>query len=228
MHQADTIIFSEMTPAPEWENDFNHWYDHTHIPLRMQCPGFARAQRYQRENGQGYLAIYEMAGEETLNTPEYRKIKEQPDATSHWMLTNVSGFTRYIAQLEDSWGDIDISTPTSAPCLYSVAFNVPPEHTDEFKNWYAQDHVPTLLKEPDWLGVRQFRVLSGTPGPLTHLTLHYLANANALQSPHREVARASSWRARLAEQYWFNPQYAVFNRLGNPHFATGVVKNVSQ
>ena len=62
--------------------------------------------------------------------------------------------------------------------------------------------------------VRRFRIIDGEPERWTHLALHYLADSRALTSPERERARASPWRARLAQESWFNGKYFVFAKHG--------------
>ena len=64
--QGASVLFSEMTPPPGQEQRFHNWYDEEHIPLRMDVPGFASAQRYRdlSENAKGFLAVYEMTDPE--------------------------------------------------------------------------------------------------------------------------------------------------------------------
>jgi len=204
------ILFSEMTPAPEWEARFNHWYDTEHIPLRMGLSGFVSAQRYLAED-RNYLAVYEMDDLGALRTPAYQAVKEQPSEETAWMLSNVSGFTRYLCQEIGSAGDASPEA-IDAPVLYPVWFDVPAEHLADFDAWYEQDHVPLLLECPQWRAVRRFHVTDGEPGRYNRLALHYLDDVAALESPARAKARATPWRERLAAQPWFKGTYGLFNR----------------
>jgi hypothetical protein len=207
------VLFSEMTPQPEWEADFNDWYNTEHIPVRMRAPGFTGAQRYRANEGPAYLAVYEMETAGALATPEYKTIKGSPSERTRRMLRDVSGFTRYIGEECGRWEKAGSAT-IDAPVLYAVFFEVPAERADEFDRWYAEDHIPTLMKCADWLMVRRFEIVDGEPGKYTHLALHYLASTDALSAPEREEARASPWRAKLAAESWFKGHYVVFNRLG--------------
>lgn len=207
------VLFSEMTPAPEWEGDFNDWYDTEHIPLRMGAPGFASAQRYRANEGPAYLAVYEMETAGALKTPEYQVIKGQPSEQTRRMLGGVSGFTRYIGNESGRWEKA--ATAIDAPVLYAVFFEVPAGRADDFDRWYAEDHIPLLMQCDDWLMVRRFDIIDGEPGKYTHLALHYLASTAALSSPEREAARATPWRAKLAAESWFKGHYVVFDRLGS-------------
>jgi hypothetical protein len=211
MDKKPTVLFSEMIPQPEWEADFNNWYDTLHIPHRMEAPGFRCARRYKEIDGERYLAVYEMDSPEALTSPEYTKIKTQPNEQSKWMLANVTGFTRYTGtEISNQVNPSYTGEPFEAPILYPVMFEVPADREQEFNDWYTQDHVPTLLKNPDWYACRRYKIYNGDPENWTHLALHYLANTEVLQCPEREEARKSPWRDKLAAEPWFKGKYMMF------------------
>jgi len=215
--QGKSILFSEMTPDPSWEAEFNTWYDTEHIPLRMAVPGFASAQRYRSLKDSSYLAVYETDSLDAFKSEAYGKVKNQPSALTKKMLDGVSGFTRYLGEQisEQRAAHLDKSAGAcalDAPCLYAVFFNVPAERHQDFNDWYEQDHVPILLECKDWLMCRRFRISDGAPGTYSHLALHYLKDPVALDSPERARARATPWRAKLAGEPWFNGHYLTFTR----------------
>jgi len=209
--QGQAILFSEMTPGAAWTDRFNHWYDTEHIPLRMAVPGFCSAQRYQTQDGKGYLAVYEMETPAALASPAYQEVKGKPSDETKWMLDNVEGFTRYTCS-QLSQVDKGDASALDASVLYAVWFTVPTDRLQAFDDWYNQDHVPLIMQCDDWRMVRRFEVLSGEPHAYNRLALHYLSDASALDSPGRALARATPWRARLAAEPWFKGEYAVFNR----------------
>jgi len=217
------ILFSEMTPAPEWEGAFHTWYDTHHIPIRMAAPGFLGAGRYQRMDGPGFLAVYDMADEGTLQTPEYAVIKGQPSAETAWMLENVSGFTRHIGSLigQQTRPEVSEAEMLASPFLYAVLFDVPADRQADFDAWYDQDHVPLLLGCKDWLGCRRYSLNVSHPEHFTHIALHHLADMSALESPARAAARASDWRARIAAEPWFKGTYMTFAARGDRFAPTG-------
>lgn len=209
--RGDAVLFSEMTPDTSFEADFHDWYDNEHIPIRMDAPGFRSAQRYKRDGGPGYLAVYELASDAALRTPSYDVIKKQPSTRTRFMLDNVTGFTRYTARsigIAEKAEHADAFA--TAPVLYAVSFTVPKDGMTEFDAWNEEEHVPLLMRCGDWLQVRRFEVISGEPGTYTRLTLHYLRDKSALESPERAAARNTDWRKRLAERSWFKGDYAVF------------------
>lgn len=210
-----SILFSEMTPPAELEADFNAWYDTEHIPIRMKSPGFLGAQRYRDGDTRNYLAVYELARPEALSTPTYDQIKKQPSETTRTMLGAVSGFTRYLgnqltSRARPGMGDSFVD----APVLYPVFFQVPADRTADFDAWMEEDHLPILMEDERWLGVRRFEIFDGAPNAYNRLALHYLADRSALDSPERAKARATDWRERLASEPWFKGSYLLFDRLG--------------
>ncbi len=118
------ILFSEMTPAPSWEAEFNTWYDEEHIPLRMAVPGFEGAQRYRR-GALDYLAVYDMTEPAVLDSDAYRDVKNHPSETTARMLASVTNFTRYIGRPLSVQVQKGCENFVEAPVLYPVFFSVP-------------------------------------------------------------------------------------------------------
>lgn len=210
------ILFSEMTPPPGREADFNAWYDEEHIPLRMRIAGFSSAQRYRDGDAQNYLAVYEMTSGDALTAPDYIKLKTEPSLRTRDMLASVSGFTRYLAHpLQPAAEPAETCAFIDAPVLYAVLFDVPPPRLQAFDGWYDGEHVPMLLEDPRWLGVRRFDIFDAAPAPFNRLALHYLSTREVLDSDARKRARETPQRARLAEEPWFKGRYVIFDRLGS-------------
>lgn len=211
-----TILFSEMSPDPDWEDDFNKWYDTYRIPQRMAVPGFLSVQRYRNAERPHYLAVYELESPAVLESQAYLKVDAQPHATTRWMMSNVQGYTRYLAnQISEVARNDTPEKWLDAPVLYAVFFSVPDERAAEFNEWYDTERVPMLLQCEDWLMVRRFEVYEGDPQPWTHLALSYLADMSALDSSELEAARNSEWCRRLAAEPWFQASYLIYERQGD-------------
>jgi hypothetical protein len=208
------ILYSNMTPPPALEEEFNRWYDEEHIPLRMGVPGFRSAQRYKERGTSNYLVVYELDSPGVLDTAAYRAVKNHPSERTRQMLAAVSGFTRYLGESIFERRREDAGALVDAPVMFSVWFNPPPERVEEFDAWYNQEHIPLLLEHRDWLGSRRFRITGGEPDPWSRLVLHYLADARALESDVFQRARTTPWRGRLSQEPWFTPRYGMFERLG--------------
>lgn len=214
--KGQAVLFSEMIPGEIFVDRFHNWYDSHHIPIRVDCEGFVSAQRYSRQGDGGFLAVYEMDDVNVLSSDSYKEIKTNPSEETAWMLANVTGFTRYLGGETSVTPNnpVEADTRLDAPVLYAVMFNIPAEHHEDFNDWYESDHIPLLMQCKEWLMVRRMRIADGVPGHYTHMALHYLADATALQSPEREAARKTPWRDRLAKNDWFKASYSMFDRLG--------------
>tara|TARA_B100000029_G_scaffold92137_1_gene82059 strand:- start:90 stop:770 length:681 start_codon:yes stop_codon:yes gene_type:complete len=212
-----TVLLSELSPDPDWEDDFNHWYDTHQIPVRMNVPGFVSAQRYCDTDRPNYLGLFEITDLSVLDSAEYEKVKSQPNAQTAWMLSNTLDYARYLGreisdQKRDEIGDDD---SLNAPILYAVYFSVPDDRVEEFNKWYDEEHAPMLLKCPDWYRIRRIEIVDGEPQPWTHLSLHYLADMSALDSSERQAARDTDWYKKLAEEPWFRSSYSIYDRIGD-------------
>ena len=212
-----TILFTEMSPDEEWEDDFNHWYDTHHIPARTQVEGFIGAQRYRDPDRPTYLAVYEIAEEDVLECADYQKVRAQPNAQTAWMLSNIQNYSRYIGN-EISYklqGGAD-DTVLDEAFVYAVFFSVPDDRAEEFNKWYDEEHSPMLLECPEWKAIRRFEITDGDPQPWTHLALHYLSDVEAaLSSIEREAASNTEWRKRLMQEAWFQGSTHTYEAFGD-------------
>jgi hypothetical protein len=61
------LLLAFSNPADGREDEFNEWYDSTHLPDVLQVPGVTSGQRYElAPNGRSphrYLAVYELEGD---------------------------------------------------------------------------------------------------------------------------------------------------------------------
>src|SRR6218665_3452279 len=149
-----SVLFSEMRPQPSWEDRFNTWYDTDHIPVRMVLDGFEAAQRYKSLDNENYLVVYDMTSMAALKTPGYEQVKTDPTDETKWMLANVSNFTRNLGNEIGREGQID-EAALEAPYVFCAMFNVPQDDPGAFDAWMTDDHMPILLRNKDWLGVRR-------------------------------------------------------------------------
>ncbi len=215
-----TILFTEMSPDMDWEDDFNHWYDTHHIPVRAAVPGFLSAKRYCDPDRPNYLAVYEIESPETLESADYKKVRAQPNGQTAWMLSNVQNYSRYVGKEISSAKRDDVDEGyLDAPYLYAVFFSVPDNRVEEFNAWYEDEHVTLLLKCEHWQAVRRFEILEGEPQPWTHLAIHYIDDMAALNSPEREAARDTEWRKRLSEEPWFQSSTQLYESIGGRFIA---------
>ena len=81
------IVTARIDPAVE--DEWNDWYDNTHLPDALACPGVLSGTRYVADSGGAltrngekstdeavvYTAIYELSGPEALDTPEFKDMR---------------------------------------------------------------------------------------------------------------------------------------------------------
>lgn len=215
-----TVLFTEMAPDTDWEDEFNEWYDTHQIPQRMAVPGFIGAQRYKDPERPNYLTVFEVESPSVLEGGTYQEVRARPHAATRWMLDNVTGSSRYLGNKISELRQEGLGEePLDADSLFAVFFSVPDERAGEFNSWYDEEHSPMLLKCKDWLMVRRFEIYDGEPQPWTHLALHYLRDGSALESPELEAARNTEWRARLATESWFKGSFQYYERVGERFLA---------
>lgn len=200
---AEAVLFSQMTPKPEDEVEFNDWYDHEHVPARLALDGFTSAARYRSSDpadpaGREYVAVYTTDSLAAFDTPEYAALRANPSERTTRMLASVSGFTRFTCTVQS-----DVGSSGPADYLYVVAFVVPDDRRQAYDDWYEQEHVPMLMEAKEWQRITRLVVVEADGGPWTHLTFHYLSSPAALDSPERAAARVAPMRATLVTEPWF-------------------------
>ena len=195
--KGSAVLFSEMTPAPGDEDRFNDWYDNHHTPNHVTgVPGFLSAHRYAAPGGPGYLAVYELDGAETLESPEYRARKYTPDGRTAAMLASVSGFTRYVGREIDCALDRSaVAEALDSPFIVAAFFAVPEAARAEFEDRCRAEHRK-LLASPGWRMIRMLGVVAREPDPFTHMALHYVARAEMPDAPAIAAARSVAYRKR--------------------------------
>lgn len=69
----------ETDVLPEFEDDLNAWYAQEHLPGLAAVPGTIRAARYIDATGSPrYYACYDLAGAETLGSPQWLAVRATP------------------------------------------------------------------------------------------------------------------------------------------------------
>ena len=97
--------------------------------------------------------------------------------------------------------------PDRANILYSVAFAVPDQWSDEFDDWYENEHIPMIYECEHWAMTKRYRIIqkdTASSTGSTHLALHYLTDAAGLDAPELKAARLTPWRNQWVQQAWFN------------------------
>ena len=81
--------------APAVRGEFEHWHSHEHFPERLALPGFRRASRWaDAAGGEGFFILYELAGYESLVSPEYLARLNAPTDWSRRMMPHHRNMVR--------------------------------------------------------------------------------------------------------------------------------------
>jgi hypothetical protein len=74
---AGGLLLNAMNIAPEFEAEFNEWYDKEHIPALSAVPNVLCARRFRGTSGnRKYVALYHLAGPEVVESAEWKKARE--------------------------------------------------------------------------------------------------------------------------------------------------------
>jgi len=74
---AKILMEVRVNVAKEKEEEFNHWYNHVHVPEILAVPGFLSGRRFQRVSGDEikYMALYELESLDALRSEAYRRAR---------------------------------------------------------------------------------------------------------------------------------------------------------
>lgn len=154
------LLLTMTETPPEFDADFNDWYDREHLPERLAIAGFASARRWQADlkPGEGkYIATYELDCAAVLESPAYlAKFRDAPTPWTSRMLGACTVFRR--------WACEQISPGRAAPHPAATALLL------------ALGDSPTerMASPENVLGARHFVASSGTP---RHVGLYELKDA---------------------------------------------------
>jgi hypothetical protein len=81
---GDFLLVTSSDVVPGMEAAFDEWYNETHIPEILGCPGFLGASRYECIDGEPvFLALYELDRPDALQTPEMKRVHGWGPMTPH-------------------------------------------------------------------------------------------------------------------------------------------------
>lgn len=58
---AKTLLLVESKPlTPQLVDEYHKWHEQTHIPQMLTIDGFVSARRWQADNGESFITLYEI------------------------------------------------------------------------------------------------------------------------------------------------------------------------
>jgi len=181
---------------PEFEAEFNRWYDEEHLARLLQVPGFLSAGRYcALKCGPKYLAMYELEDHNVLRSAAYLDtVKYQPSAQR--AKTGTSRIGRNF--LRNAYRQIfPVHThpfeqiAEMAPFLQMGRIDVSAAIEEEFSAWYNTAYIPGYLAVPGCLGARRFVAIEGQPKYLT-----------VYEFGHPHVSESEAWSRAQSSNPW--------------------------
>jgi hypothetical protein len=185
---------------PEYEAEFNRWYNEEHIERLLTVPGFLSAARYRALKGSPkYLAMYELEEPSVLRSSAFLdEVRYRP---SPWR-TRASGghvgrnfiLNAYRQIFPTRTNPIEL---TMAPARYLQMgrMDIPAHIEEEFNAWYNTVYLPGYLTVPGCNRARRFVVIDGQP---KYLTVYEFENSRVPESQAWLTARDSNpWTFRV-------------------------------
>src|SRR5579885_854022 len=152
---------------PAREEEFNRWYEGTHLPDLLAVPGIVAARRYKlsgpanpKEPDAQYLAVYEIDSdtpEAVANTalqehgPRWRAAGRMIDCIQASSLTTYRQIGKHA----------DASDSEKALLLVKTACSDPARDA-EFNAWYDDVHIPDVTSVPGVIRAQRYK-LTGQP-----------------------------------------------------------------
>jgi hypothetical protein len=185
---------------PEYEADFNRWYDEEHIKHLTSVPGFLDGGRYVAvKGGPKYLAMYELEDHNVLKSAAFLdEVRYRP---SPWRQKTSGGhvgrnylLNAYRQIFPARATPVEASGPMP-PYLQIGRMDIPAAMEEEFNAWYNTVYIPGYLTVPGVLGARRFTVVDGQP---KYLTVYDFARPDVSESEAWQRARESNpWTQRV-------------------------------
>jgi hypothetical protein len=156
-----------------------------------------------------YLALMELPNTDVLTSAEYDAITERwiatpPDSFEHLTMA-LPKFARGVFGLTGTyptqWNTV---LPTNRYVFLS-GHDVPSEISDEFDEWYVEEHMPLVLNEPGFNSVRRYKQLSGDFPPMlnrggelfSHLSIWEIDGPEAFHNPKFQSYQVTAWQQRM-------------------------------
>ncbi len=198
---ASGLLVAMHDAAPELEADFDLWYREEQFPRMLAVPGVLSAQWYRATAGEPrYLALYDLADPKVLGQSEYTPPVAEVSGAVPLGRRIHQGCTNLVEALYEHLLTLPAPEPTDlarARALMLMGLEVESQHEEEFRDWYATEHLPALSGTPGVIRARRYRLVAELSAqdrrPTRYLALYDLER--------REVVGGEEW-ARRAGTPW--------------------------
>lgn len=164
--KTTAMLFALTSPSPSIPvDDFNKWYDDRHAPSRAACPGVRSVSRFHIVDGRDgtlrtgdwdWLAMYELEGEDALQTKEYKQAREDDGDDESRMFDVLS---RRVYKLLDDRRTSDYAEVVGSgksrlmlmTGLRSDSGGTSAASLDEYTEKHVPEHAEKLCENERWL-----------------------------------------------------------------------------
>jgi hypothetical protein len=188
VNQDFLVVFSDPGAVPAEE--FHDWYDHEHVPLRMQFTQFRTGYRFRAADSRspGWLATYDV-DPGFLGTDAYTALRRHRSAREQALVARLAALDRRIYSL-----DYEAGTLAGHPRFQILVGLTSTDEAGLFE-WYREEHIPLLTAIEGWNRVRQFRLQDGAGEAL--LTVHDIDDPSLCDTPEWKHATSTPWRTEV-------------------------------
>lgn len=164
-----------------------------------RASGVLSVARYVAVSGSpAFVEVYELAGEEAAASAECARLQTLTRQTLE--RAGAGACVRGVyGQIFPPGVDERNALHGPPPALQIGRIGIPPEHEEEFNEWYNTEYLVGYLKVPGVYSARRY--LNRSAGA-RYLTVYELAHDQVSRQPEWDRVRAQSiWRRRI-ERFW--------------------------
>ncbi|HEY5864695.1 MAG TPA: hypothetical protein VI542_03950 [Candidatus Tectomicrobia bacterium] len=194
--QGVLLVYTDLMDS-KYEEEFNAWYNTEHLPELLALPGVLDAARYvAMKGGPKYLAAYELASVDALQTPEYTNRPRTPWGKRIGPTAIGKNRARIVGQ-QIFPSTVEHPERGMAAALQIGRMSVPESADAEWNTWYNGEYIPGYRKVQGVICARRFRVVEGE---VRYTTLYEFEHDKVSESPEwnyqREHSSPNSGRMR--------------------------------
>jgi hypothetical protein len=194
--QGVLLVYMDLMD-PKYEEEFNAWYNTEHLPELLALPGVLDAARYvATKGGPKYLAAYELASVDALQTSEYKNRPRTPWGKRVGPTAMGKNRARIVGQ-QIFPSSVENPDRGMAAALQIGRMSVPESADTAWNTWYNGEYIPGYRKVQGVICARRFRVVEGE---VRYTTLYEFEHDKVSESPEwnyqREHSSPNSGRMR--------------------------------
>ena len=161
------------------EEDFNRWYNEQHLEELLSVPGVLNAARYEAiRGGPKHLACYELESPAVVDSDPF---KNRP--RTEWanrVSQNVNFISCHYEMIRPAVLSPEARASNMAPVLQIGRMAVPPEHEDDWNQWYSNIYTTNYEKVQGCIRARRWKALRGEP---KYATVYELEHEKVPETP---------------------------------------------